>query len=114
MNLVEHSYQLIVLQIQLELLEVKSFDYSLKSTNVTKMYGTENEEHNEKHFKKFGFKILIAPPQNEHWNAFENDIYDLIKIIVIADCSTIHLNKDIEDIQTSKNLFVFSDKSTSL
>ena len=65
----------------------------------------------------FGFKSNKTPPQNEHLNPFENDIYELVKNIEFKNVKSEFQNKlkrDLKNIRTSKNLFVFADKTNNL
>ena len=39
----------------------------------------ENRENNSDQCKNFGFKTVVTPPQNKDLNAFENDMYDMIR-----------------------------------
>ena len=50
----------------------------------------ENRENDSDNFKNFGLKSLVAPQQNEDWNAFENYMYDIINRNEFLD----YLNKD--------------------
>ena len=65
----------------------------------------------------FGFKSNKTPPQNEHLNPFENDIYELVKNIEFKNVKNKFQNKlkrDLKNIRTSKNIFVFADKANNL
>ena len=77
----------------------------------------ENRENNSGQCKNFGFKTVVTPPQNEDLNAFENDMYDMIRNVEFTNVRNEfldHLNRDIESIRSSKNVLVFADKSTNL
>ena len=65
----------------------------------------------------FGFKISTTTPPNEHLNAFENDLYDLIQKVEFTNAQNTFqqkLKKDTESIKLSNNMVVFVDKSTYL
>ena len=65
----------------------------------------------------FGFKATATPPQNDHLNAFENDLYDLIqqvKFTHVQNTFQENLKKDIQNIKSSPKKLVFADKSTNL
>ena len=50
-------------------------------------------------------------------NALENDMYDMIRKVEFTNIRNEflgNLNRDIESIQSSKNVLVFADKSTTL
>ena len=77
----------------------------------------ENRENNSHHCKNFGFKTVVTSPQIEDLNAFENDMYDLIRNVEFTNIKNEfldHLNRDIESIRSSKNVLAFADKSTNL
>ena len=65
----------------------------------------------------FGFKTLPTPPLNEHLNAFEKDLYDLIQKVEFTNVQNTFqqkLKKDVESIKSSNNMLIFADKSTNL
>ena len=73
----------------------------------------ENRENNSDQCENFGFKAVVTPPQNKDLNAFENDMYDMIKNVEFTNIRNEfldHLNRDIESIP-SKSVLVFADKS---
>ena len=37
----------------------------------------------------FGFKPVLTPPKNEHLNAFEEDLYDLVRNIEFKRINTV-------------------------
>ena len=62
-------------------------------------------------------EVPATPPQIEHLNSFENALYDLIQSIefkTVRDEFLNKLQKDVENISSSKNMLVFADKSTNL
>ena len=49
----------------------------------------------------FGFKLVRTPPKNEHLNAFETDLYNMVRNIKFKRVSSefqSNLSKDIEGI----------------
>ena len=65
----------------------------------------------------FGFKSVKTPPKNEHLNAFENDLYDLVRNIEFKRINTAfqnQLNKDINLINNDPLLFIPADKTNNL
>ena len=95
--------------------KVESFVRRLrqKAYNLCK----ENRENHSDQCKNFGFKTVVTPPQNKDLNAFENDMYDMIRNVEFTNVRNEfldHLNRDIESIRSSKNVLVFADKSTNL
>ena len=77
----------------------------------------EKENSENKPQNLFGFKSPATPPQKEHLNSFENVLYDLIQSIEFKTVRNEFLNrlqKDVENISSSKNMLVFADKSTNL
>ena len=96
-------------------MKVESFVRRLRSKAYH--FCKENRENNSDHCKNFGFKTVVTPPQTEDLNAFENDMYDLIRNVEFTNIRNEfldHLNRDIESIRSSKNVLVFVDKSTNL
>ena len=76
----------------------------------------EKEKPENKPQNLFGFKSPTTPPQNGHLNSFENVLYNLIQSIEFKTVKNKFLNKlqkDVENIRSSKNMLVFADKSTS-
>ena len=56
-----------------------------------------NEIDNATTVNNFGFKSVLTPPKNEHLNAFEEDLYDLVRNIEFKKANTgfqNQLNKD--------------------
>ena len=65
----------------------------------------------------FGFKSVLTPPKNEHLNAFEEDLYELVRNIEFKRVNTVfqnQLNKDINMINKDPLLFIPADKSNNL
>ena len=73
----------------------------------------ENRENDSDHFKNFALKTLITSSKNENMNAFENNMYYMIRNIWVYRV-LYRLNKDIESIRSSRNVLLFADKSTNL
>ena len=72
-----------------------------------------NESANE----YFGFKTSTTQPPNEHLNAFENDLYDLIQKVEFTNVQNTFqqkLKNGVHSIKSSNNMLVFADKSTNL
>ena len=123
-------------------MEIKNFGYSLKNipiptkSNYLKCLTEKTENFirrlrwkayhfcqsnsqpvNESANGYFGFKTLTTPPPNEHLNAFENDLYDLIQKVEFTNVQNTFqqkLRKDVQSIKSSNNMLVFADKSTNL
>ena len=67
--------------------------------------------------ENYGFKSDYAPPQNENLNAFENDIYEMIRSVKFRPVHNAFLSKmknEISKINSSSNLLVFADKTTNM
>ena len=65
----------------------------------------------------FGFKSVESPPKYEYLNAFENDLYDLLRNIEFKRINTAfqnQLNKDINLINNDPLLFIPADKTNNL
>ena len=66
---------------------------------------------------KFGFKSVRTPPKNEHLNAFESDLYDMVRNIEYKRVSSefqSNLSKDIKHINEDPLLFIPADKTNNL
>ena len=60
---------------------------------------------------------VLTPPKNEHLNAFEEDLYDMVRNIEFKKINTVfqnQLNKDINMINKDSLLFIPADKSNNL
>ena len=65
----------------------------------------------------YGLRSNLSPHQNPTLTSFENDIYDMVRNIEFGKVRSDFHDKfkvDINEIRSSKNLFVFADKSTNL
>ena len=63
----------------------------------------------EKTVNNFGFKSVKTPPKNEHLNAFEADLYDMVRNIEFKRVSSefqSKLSKDIKPINEDSLLFI--------
>ena len=59
----------------------------------------------------FGFKSVRTPPKNEHLNAFETDLYDMVRNIEFKRVNSefqSNLSKDIKRITEDRLLFKYS------
>ena len=77
----------------------------------------DNGQNNSRQYDNFGFKTSATPPQKEYLNAFENDMYEMIRNIEFINVRNEFqdkLEQDLENIQSSKNILAFADKSTNL
>ena len=73
--------------------------------------------HDKDDYVNFGLRSNISPTQNPALTSFENDIYDMVRnieFIKVHNDFQDKLKEDIKGIRSSKNLFVFADKSTNL
>ena len=73
--------------------------------------------HDKDDYANFGLRSNISPTQNPALTSFENDIYDMVRnieFIKVHNDFQDKLKEDINGIRSSKNLFVFADKSTNL
>ena len=122
-------------------MEIKNFRYSLKiipiptKSNYLKCLTEKTENFirrlrcKDYHFCKdnlqpanelangyFGFKTTTPPP-NEHLNAFENNLYDLIQKVEFTNVQNTFqqkLKNGVHSIKSSSNTLVFADKITNL
>ena len=68
-------------------------------------------------YTNYGLRSNISPPQNPELTSFENDIYDMARKIEfrkVRNGFQDQLKEDINEIRSSKNLFLFADKSPNL
>ena len=80
-------------------------------------YGDTRIEDEDVPVKNFGFKRLTTPPQNQYLNPFERDLYKLIGKVEFMNNKTEfqkNLAEEVENIQSSKDKFVFADKISNL
>ena len=68
--------------------------------------------------ENFGFTSDRTPPHSDSLAPFESDMYDMIKNIKFKDrCSNqfqTKLKSDLKNIQSSKNMFIFADKTSNI
>ena len=123
-------------------MEIQNFGYSLKNISIPTKSNclkclTEKTENfirrlrwkayhfckdnsqpvNESANEYFGFKTSTTQPPNEHLNAFENDLYDLIQKVEFTNVQNTFqqkLKNDVHSIKSSNYMLVFADKSTNL
>ena len=65
----------------------------------------------------FGFKSVKAPPKNEHLNAFENDMYDMVRNIEFENAKSSfqhQLQNDAKRIKQDPRLLITADKTSNL
>ena len=82
----------------------------------TDFFEKPDEIDNRTTLNNFEFKSVLAPPKNEHLNAFEEDLYDLVPNIEFKRANTVFqnkLNKDIIMINKDPLLFIPADKSNN-
>ena len=82
-----------------------------------KAFFYEQGKTNEFVDNNFGFKSNKSPPQNQHLNAFEHDMYDMVKNIEfkqIPNKFQQQLQKDKKSILQSDKVIVPADKTNNL
>ena len=65
----------------------------------------------------FNFESDLTPPQKEHLNAFENDLYDMVRCIEFRrSCNVFQtqLATDIKQINETSFVLVSADKTTNM
>ena len=80
-------------------------------------FAKPNEINDAATVNNFEFKSVLTPPKNEHLNAFEEDLYNLVHNIEFKRANTIfqnQLNKDINMINKYPLLLIPADKSSNL
>ena len=74
----------------------------------------QNDDGNKR--GNFGFKSMNSPPKNEYLKPFENELYQLLKIIEFKPVKNPFLEKlksDMKEITKSNKVVVFADKTTN-
>ena len=74
----------------------------------------QNDDGNKR--GNFGFKSMNSPPKNEYLKPFENELYQLLKIIEFKPVKNPFLEKlksDMKEITKSNKIVVFADKTTN-
>ena len=65
----------------------------------------------------FGFESVKTPPKNEHLNAFENDMYDMVRNIEFENAKSSfqhQLQNDAKRIKQDPRLLITADKTSNL
>ena len=65
----------------------------------------------------YGFKSNYAPPKSEYLNAFEEDVYEMVRNIEFTNCRSPFLkslNDEVKSIKKSPNLFISADKTSNI
>ena len=71
----------------------------------------KNSESNEQ--LNNNFKSVKTPPKNEHLNAFENDLYDMVRNIEFKNVNSLfqkQLQNDMKCIKQAPKLLILADK----
>ena len=94
--------------------KVESFITRLRWTEY---FFEKPHQGNSNNSTNFGFKSNVTPPQNDRLTPFENGLNDMVRSIEFKSVrnnfqST--LRGDLNKIKSSRNLFVFADKTTNL
>ena len=118
-------------------LQAKSMDYSMKNIPMPsqqaykkcllrkvesvirrmriKVESIKYDKPNE-NLRNFGFKSNYAPPKSEYLNAFEKDLYDMVKNVKFTkfyDRFINELNEEVKSIKRSPNLIIPADKTSN-
>ena len=75
---------------------------------------SQNDQYSSS--SNFGFKSQTTPPQNNHLNAFENDMYEMVRSIEFRHSSNefqTQLATDIKKINETTSLIISADKTTN-
>ena len=76
----------------------------------------QGRSNDDKKRGNFGFKSMNTPPKNEYLKPFEDELYQLLKIIEFKPVKNAFLNKlksDMKQITKSNKVVVFADKTTN-
>ena len=77
----------------------------------------KNSECNEQSNINFGFNLVKTPPKNEHLNAFEDDLYDMVRNIEFENVKSSfqqQLQSDVKSIKKDPKLLIPADKANNL
>ena len=80
-------------------------------------FESNNDENSQTTTSSFGFKSQATPPQNKHLNAFEDDMYEMVRSIEfrhLSDEFQKQLTADIKKINETKSLIIPADKTTNM
>ena len=73
--------------------------------------------HDNDNCTNYGLRNIISPSQNSPLTSVENNIYDMVRNMELRQVRSDFqdkLKEDINEVRSSKNLFVFVDKLTNL
>ena len=82
-----------------------------------KAFFLDQQNHTAAETETYGFQSENAPLQHKNLNAFENDLYELVKSIQfkkVRNQFQQQLASDVKEIKKSSNMFVSADKTTNL
>ena len=82
-----------------------------------KMYSEEKMTQDRPVSKNYGFRSDYAPPKNEHLNAFENDLYDMVRNIEFTQIKSAFLSRlknEVNSIKKSSNIIISADKTSNM
>ena len=82
-----------------------------------KMYSEEKMTQDRSVSKNYGFRSDYAPPKNEHLNAFENDLYDMVRNIEFTQIKSAFLSRlknEVNSIKKSSNIIISADKTSNM
>ena len=121
MERVNFSYSLKNIPIPSENVYLKNMIFKLESFIKRirwKVFFYEKSENTpESIVDSFGFKSVRKSPKNEHLNAFESDLYDMVRNIKFKRVSSefqSNLSKEIKLINEDPLLFIPADKTNNL
>ena len=80
-------------------------------------FNSKSTENSDSPDFNFQFKSDLTPPQKEHLNAFENDLYDMVRCIEFRrSCNVFQkqLATDIKQINETSFVLVSADKTTNM
>ena len=78
---------------------------------------SESDDEEEYERKTFGFNTANSPPAIKEISDFEKDVWDLVENVRFTKEKTLFqkkMDKDIRDINKSKNVFIKSDKTGNI
>ena len=121
MERVNFSYSLKSIPIPSKNVDLKNMIFKLeifiKRIRWKAFFYEKSDDTPEKTVDNFGFKSIKTPPKNEHLNAFEADLYDIVRNIKFNRVSSefqSNLSKDIKRINEDPLLFILADKTKNL
>ena len=96
------------------ILKLKNF---IERIRWTAFFFYKNSGSSEQSNVSFGFNSVKTPPKNEHFNAFEKYLYDMVRNIEFKNVKSSfqqQLQNDMKSIKQDSRLLIPADKTNNL